>query len=94
MIRTAKDERDAARKELAELEIQTTEWLQQRSQWTQKELAIAEKQTLLEEREALLPAHQLHQGQEPDGVEIHGDVEIIADALFEDIGDAAIDRAA
>ena len=89
LIRSAKNEREAARKELAEVELQATELLERRSQWSRTEIELAEKQSLLDEKDAQLQARQVPLQGEWKSIQTDDDIEILAAEIYEEVDQAA-----
>jgi pSer/pThr/pTyr-binding forkhead associated (FHA) protein len=106
LIRNAKAEREAAKKELAQLEAQRTELLATRSQFAEDQTAIAEKETSLEEREVILRSRQAHLEEELIKLEsrrehsqqqqlrMQDQIDTLAKAVYDDEDMPAIDQAA
>jgi pSer/pThr/pTyr-binding forkhead associated (FHA) protein len=106
MIRTAKGEREAARKDLLELDSQRAELMKSMTQLTQDESAAAEKQALLERDEAVLKAGQLEleeqlgklesQGQhsQETSLRLQDEIDTLEPAVYEEADAPAVDKAA
>ena len=106
MIRTAKGEREAARKDLLELYSQRAELLKSLAQLTQDERAAAEKQALLETDEARLKARQLEleeqlgklesrrQHSQEKSLRLQDEIDALAKAVYEEADAPAVAKAA
>ena len=106
MIRTAKGEREAARKDLLELYSQRAELLKSLTQLTQDERAAAEKQALLETDEARLKARQLEleeqlgklesrrQHSQEKSLRLQDEIDALAKAVYEEADAPAVAKAA
>ena len=106
LIRNAKNERTATRKELAQLETQRTELLLTTSELTQSETALAEKKALLEVGEALLKGREAQLNQqlamlqseqqqtEQKHRRMQDEVETLAKAVYDDADPPASLKAA
>jgi pSer/pThr/pTyr-binding forkhead associated (FHA) protein len=99
VIRAAKNEREAVKKELLALETQRAELQEQINQRTIAEANLTESQAALDEREAILKARQLHLDHELKSMEQRSperrtreQVEILAQMMYED--DTPIEKAA
>jgi pSer/pThr/pTyr-binding forkhead associated (FHA) protein len=106
LIRTAKGEREAAKKDLLQLDSQRAELMKSMTQLTQDESAAAEKQALLEERESVLKARQLEleeqlgklesqrQHSQEKSLRWQDEIDTFATVVYEEVDAPAVDKAA
>jgi pSer/pThr/pTyr-binding forkhead associated (FHA) protein len=106
LIRNAKSEREATKKDLLQLQTQRAELVKTVSQLTENDTAAAEQKALLEVREAVLKARHLQLEQELSKLEsqrhqseeqhlrLQDAAETLAQVVFEEEDAPAIDKAA
>jgi hypothetical protein len=106
MIRTAKGEREAARKDLLELDSQRAELSKSVTQLAQDQSTAAEKQALLEKDDAVLKARQLEleeqlgklesqrQHSQEKSLRLQDEFDSLGPAVYEEPDAPAVDKAA
>jgi pSer/pThr/pTyr-binding forkhead associated (FHA) protein len=106
LIRTAKAEREAARKDLLELDSQRAELMNSMNQLAQDESVAAEKQALLEEGEAVFKSRQLEleeqvgklesqrQHSQEKSLRLQDEIDALAKAVYEEADAPAVAKAA